>query len=969
MIDMKRTLYLITFLIAIPCLGFAQQVIKGRVVAQKTNEPLPGVNIVIKENMTGTVTDQNGEFSLEIDPAVNNIIVVSFVGFGSKTIDLLQLNDLENLSITLQEKMIGLEEVVISGQGDNISKRRLSTEVTSVDGQSLKEIPSIRLDQLLQSKLPNVQLRLASGQPGTASIIRSRGPVSAFVNSAPIIYIDGIRLDNTNTPIALGLVTSGLPHQGATTSAIPDIPVENIEKVEFINGGAAATLFGSDAANGVLQIITKKGGSRESQLFFETQMGVETPTNEFLHFDRTGDLLFQNGFVQKYGFGANGGNNDFGYSFSGSVFQSDGVRIHDQNQNRRYDLMMGLSAKVKEGIEYEGAFGYVNNRFNRVRNGNAGGYTGLWFTEGARSAFTGPGFNNDLDELTDEEFEEMNAYVSEAERLQNFESAINRIFTSQTLRFFPLPSLSIKATAGLDIRLQDESGIVTNEYLNHTRAASSGEETTTEGSISTFTRNFIGLTLELTGRHQFEMQDFSFITTFGGQIFRTDDEQIASLGTNLVEGAFVIGTGDNLNAANTLSEQVYFELANYGAYLVENIGFKNKYFLEFGFRIDGNSAFGDQVGGQFFPKAGFAYLMSEEPFFENQWVSTLKLRGNIGYAGNLPSPFGWEKTVAFGTYDGNQTATLDQPGNPDLGAERTRTIEVGTDIGLLNDRITLSAVYYDALTTDAIFAVPPLPSSGFTTAIEANIGEIKNNGFEFRTNIRIIDRPDASLSFTAAYNTLNNEVQDAGGSAPFPINGFSQRTIQTMVEEGESIGFLRGNRGTFNAEGVMVETTPQQNLGQTLPESFGSFGLNAYFKGFNFFTRAEFQTGAYAHSFERQFRYFYGASQEGIPDAEIAENERRNWLNFTDQFVEKTDFLKFRSIGVSYDFDPNMINIKQVTVGFTVTNPLNFVSSSFDPEATQIGGRQRQQGATTGGIAYGVQSAPRQWMGNIRIRF
>ena len=175
MISMKRTLYLIILLTSIPCLGFAQQVIKGRVVAQKTSEPLPDVNIVIQETMTGTITNHNGDFSLEIDPSKHNMIVVSFVGFSSKTIEISELNDLENLSITLQEKMTGLEEVVINGQGDNISKRRLSTEVTSVDGQSLREIPGIRLDQLLQSKLPNVQLRLASGQPGTASITRSRG--------------------------------------------------------------------------------------------------------------------------------------------------------------------------------------------------------------------------------------------------------------------------------------------------------------------------------------------------------------------------------------------------------------------------------------------------------------------------------------------------------------------------------------------------------------------------------------------------------------------------------------------------------------------------------------------------------------------------------------------------------------------------------------------------------------------------
>lgn len=966
-----------TVLFAIHLFSFnapAQEVtVSGTVKDATEGQPVPGANVLVAQTSRGTISDIDGNFSLQLDAPGEVTLVVSFIGYQTITRTVDARTDQANLKFDLSTDVLNLDELVVTGQGEGMSKRRLSTDVATVTGQDIEQMPVPRLDLALRTQIPNAQLQIASGQPGTASIIRSRGPVSAFVNSAPVIYLDGIRLDNTNTAPTLGLNTSGNPWQGAVTSAIPDIPVENIERVEFVNGGAATTLYGADAANGVLQIFTKKRGNGKAAISLETTQGVETPTRDFLHFDKTADLLYQNGAMQQYTLGVNGGDEKFGFSFSGNMYQSDGTRIHNQNFNKKYDVVAGVSGQVTDWMEYEGSLAFVSNNFTRVRSGNAGGYTGLWFTESGASKFTGPGFTNNLDKIDDAEFAQMKAYVSEAERLQNYETWVNRVITSQSFRFYPAKRLSLKATGGIDFRNQKERGIVTNTYLNHTRAMPPEEQTNSEGSISTYQRNFLGLTLELTGRHTAEAGEFSFLTTFGGQVFRTEDEQSALIGENLVEGAEVIGFGNALNAAQTRSEQLYFDNVNYGVYLQENLGFRDRYFLEFGLRADGNSAFGDQVGLQLFPKVGLSYILSDEPFFGTDplILSSVKLRTNLGYAGNRPSAFGWERTIAFGSYRGQQAAAFDQPGNPALGPERTRTAEVGADLGLLSDRVTLTATYYHALTQDAIFSVPPLPSSGITSAIEANIGEIENKGFEVRTRVIVWQKDQSEIAFNAAFNTLSNLVVDASGTAPFPINGFSGRTVQTVVEEGSSIGVIRGNKGTFE-NGVLDSTASQQPLGQTLPKTFGSFGINVYHRGFSFFTQASFQTGAYAHSFERQFRYFYGAGTEGIPAAEIEANGRGNWLNFTDQFVEKTNFLKFRIAGLSYALPSTLLSnlsndvIKGITIGFTVLNPLNFASSSFDPEATQLGGRT-QGGPTTGGISYGVQSAPRQWLGSLKI--
>jgi len=965
---MKKRLLLLIALFSISTVTFAQQnKIEGTVTDANTDEPLIGVTVKLDNSMKGTATNVDGAFSIELTDSElkNGTLVFSFIGYKNYKFQLQEDFDTP-IAIQLEPDFVRGDEVVVTGQGMNMERRRISTNVVSIDERELEVSSSNRIDELLQSMVPNAQFRMTNGQPGSSSIIRSRGIISAFNNSTPVIYVDGVRVDNLNTASELG----GGSTSGAATSALSDIPVDNIERIEFINGGAATTLYGSDAANGVIQIFTKKSGNGSPQLSFATQVGATTPTNDYLEFDRTADLLFQNGAYQNYNLQFSGGDPSFGYSFSGSFTDDEGFRIENQNESRKVNLRTGFSAQLADNFSYKSSFGFTRNVFNRVRNGNAGGYTGLWYTESGSSLFTGPGFNPNLNELPDEEFRQMSAFVKRAEALQHNETTVNRFQTSQIVEFTPSSNWLLKATAGIDYRVQDQEVITTNEYLNHVDDLSPDNSRFDRGGIEKFDRTFLGLTAEFTAQHELELKDFSFVSTAGGQFFRDEDHQVALRGINVRDGATSVS-----QAASTESDEFLFEVVNYGLYFQENVGYKNRYFLEFGIRGDGNTAFGDNVDMQFFPKVGASYLVSAEPFFLNTFGNTafsyLKLKANFGAAGNFPRPFAHERTIAFGGFIDGQAATFGQQGNPDLKPEKTYTYEAGVDIGFVKDRILLNAGYYFTETTDALFFVPLAPSVGEGTQL-SNVGTIENKGWEFSATVVPILNRNWNVSLKASFNTLENEVVDAGGAGAFNINGFSSRTIQTVVEEGFPIGYLRGNKATFE-NGVMTSTEPLAFLGSTIPDYFGSFSLDAQYKNIRFFTNADFQMGAYAHSFERQFRFLYGASSdnEGIPSAEVEQNGTDNWLNMTDQFVEKTDFLKVRTIGVNYSIDQTKLGnfADRLTLGFTVVNPLNFTPASFDPEATQSGADQGQNTATTGGIAYAAESAPRQFLGTFKINF
>ena len=877
-----------------------------------------------------------------------------------------------------------LDEVVVTGQGGAIQRRRLSSRISKVDATEMQKMPSARIDQMLQDALPNVQINLTSAQTGTTSLFKSRGLSSAYGNSTPVIYIDGVRADNMNTGATLAssnsttapYSASQIPMGNAATSGtLSDLSMENIDHIEYLTGGAATTLYGSDAANGVILIYTKKGGEGKFRASFTTQFGLEDATSQFYHFKRTKDLLNQTGIMQRYRIAFSGGNDRSGYSLGASMSRNTGIIINNGNDTKKYDLRFGSHIKFNRLLEYQNSFGLVAENYRRSRNGNQGLYTGLWTTEcGSASSFTYTdadgtkrNFNSDIDAASDYEYSQLKSLIDKAEDLQNNREDVKRFQTAHTLLFTPLQNLTFKATMGVDYRASNTKEIITNEYRILTQEKPAG--TTDAGWILNNSRNYFGLTMDANGEYKYRSESgISNILTAGFQFFSTRDHQASYNGSNLRDGAQVMSGAGTVTADEWLSY-----LYNYGFFAQDNLGFKDRYYLDLGMRIDHNTAFGDNVGWQFYPKVGLSYVVSEESFMQRladlNIVNSLRILANYGVAGSYPAAFAYQKTIDISAYNGKQAATFGKYGNANLGPEKKHSFEVGFDGSFLDNRLSLGFTYYYTRTRDAIFNIPTLPSSGQKSNYLANVGDIENKGVEITVGITPVRTRDWTVSLNASFNTNHNEVLSTGGQPAFAIGGFDTSTIQTVVEVGKPVGFLRGNKAVLNEDGTLKEVLPLQDLGSTLPTFYGNMSLNVKYKDLQLYVSGDYQTGSYVHSFDRQFRYRRGIVDGEIPQTAIAGlTQSASWLYFTNYFVDKADYLKIRNIGIDYTLRFPRFVVKSLNIALNVYNPFAFTASCVDPEAT-LPGAQSQGAVSTGGLNYATYSSPRQYVASIKFDF
>jgi outer membrane cobalamin receptor len=876
---------------------------------------------------------------------------------------------------------IDLNEIVVTGQGSAIQKRRLSSEVTTVSARDLGKAPASRLDQQLQNLLPNVQVTLTNGQPGTTSMIRARGLSSAFTNSTPVVYVDGVRMDNLNSGTTLmnrlteQLLGGNVDGATAASGSLYDIPVENIDHVEFVSGGAATTLYGSDAGNGVLQIFTKKGGNGRFSGSAAVEMGVDVPNAQFYHFHRTKDLLQKTGYEEKYRISFSGGNERSGYSLGANMSHSTGTVIHHNDEQKKYELRFGSHLRINRMLSYENSFGLTAADFRRSRNGNEGTWTGLWVTEGgAAQAFTyvdeqgnTQHFNPDIDAQGGYEYARLKAFADKAEALQNNRESVKRFQTSQQMTFTPWPSLTVKGVLGVDYRHSSNKIIETNEYYIHIQNKPAG--TDDAGSINNFDRTYFGVTAEVSAQHKYYYQDWlSNIASAGFQFFSTRDHQSVYSGRNVRDGAQVMS-----GAGTQLADEWLSYLNSYGVYVQDNLGFLNRYYLDLGLRMDHSSAFGDNVGWQAYPRVGVSYILSEEPWLQplvrRGWVSSAKLFANYGVAGNYPPAFAYQKTIGIASFQGKQAGVFGNYGNPDLGPEKKHSYEVGLVASLLHDIVNLGATYYYTLTRDALFALPTLPSTGQNSTYLANVGEIRNSGVEFNVGVNFLRQKDWRGSVRLSLNTNANRVLSTGGAVPFGIGGFSARTIQNVVEEGKPVGYLRGSATTLAADGSFVKTEYLQDLGRSTPSCYGSFSLNLSYRKLSLLVSGDYQTGSYVHSFDRQFRFLRGLTDPAVPAKALeGTSAAAVWTDYTNFFVEKADFLKIRNISVDYTFTFPRAAIRSLNLALHAYNPLAFTASSVDPEAV-LSGSLSQGSVAAGGLNYATYSAPRQFVATASITF
>ncbi|MCG7501672.1 TonB-dependent receptor [Tenacibaculum sp. Mcav3-52] len=929
------------FLALIMQMSFAQEKTISGTVSDESG-PLPGVTVLKKGTTQGTETDFDGKFSIQVK--VGDILVFSFVGM--KTTER-TVNSHQQINVIMTGDNI-LDEIIVTGTGAGISKKRLSTTVDALTSKDIEKTPTKQLDQLLQASAPSAQIKLSSGQPGTNSIIRTRGPLSANGNTTPVIIVDGIRVDNLNSNAQLGLATGG-----ANSSSIADIPLESIEKIEYVKGGAATTLYGADAANGVIQIITKKGTVGRTSINFEASTGVISGTKDFLRFKRTADLIFEDGVFQDYKIGLNGGTDKFRYNVAASMYHDDG--FNNVNKQFRRTIRSGFTAKITDKLTYQGSAVFSTFNYTRDYNANSG-FSRFSNAEG--------GDNGDIDTLSDEDFNTLKARYDKEGELTDITDRIRRFQTSNKFTYDFTEDFKVNLIFGLDSRNNRQELIATNALL--IAKGNQPEGTTDRGSIQRATRNFISFTGEINAQHKFNINNnFSFITTVGSQFFRNDDFQQNITATGVTDGAITV------NGAEHSVTDFQRGFSNFGFYLSENVGLWDKIFIDLGLRIDGNTAFGDDIGLLYLPKFGITYNISDEDFWKNTFGNTLsnfKLRANWGQATNFPTPFAGDLTIAANNFLGQQSFTFNNPGNTKLTSETVTTKEIGVDVGLFNNRIRLSATYYDGLTEDALFTPPQAPSSGQLNQLK-NIGEISNKGYELSLQANIINNEKHNLQFNVSYNRNENLVVSSGGAPEFNVGGFT--FLGAYVKEGQPLGFLRGAKTTVDENGVAT-ILRNQNIGNTFSPNFGSFSINYTFNNkLNLFLNGDYQTGGQAVAVDDVLRFFAGLEDEGRFPQEILDYQANvgglTFFDLASYWVEDSDFLKIRNIGGTYNFGEISNTVKDFTLGFNVANPFNFVKSRFDPEASGSG-FGAQGGFSGGGFGYGTESAPRIYSLTLKAR-
>jgi len=920
--------------------------LSGTVTDQRTNEAIPGVNILLQELERGAASDIDGNYTISNIPYGTYNIRATFIGYRTLSRQVEINASSTTLNLELREDVLGLQELVVTGQGSGVERQRLSTNVTSIGARQIDRLPTVQLDQLLQGNVPNSQIRATSGSPGAASLIRGRGVVSALTATTPVIYVDGVRVDNI-TGSAVNRGTGG-----AESSAIADIPVENIERIEFVSGGAATTQFGSDAANGVIQIFTKQGVQGRTDFSFQSTIGREYATKDYLKYDRSGEILFEPGVTQEYRLSGSGGTQDFTYSFSGSMRSNEGVLQPGGDDQVRHSLRASFSSKLNDLIQYNSSFGFNSSEFSRTINAN---FTGSIFD------IESGGFGNP-DEWDDETFQQQKETIRNYIGLQDITEDVKRFQTSQALDFRFADNFTAKAVVGLDYRTSGQLFVETNAYRIARGLAPPG--TTDQGRLDQTNRNFLGITLEGSARHEYEVNDFSFITNVGGQLFRNADEQLFIVSEGLPDGSIVASTGQDRIGGNFRRTVV-----NYGVYALENISFRDTYILELGLRADQNTAFGENVTTQYYPKIGAIYNVTNESFWQDNissnLISTLRLRANLGYAGNFPTPFSNEVLASVGGYLGSAIIDFGTPGDVNLKPERTKTFEIGGDISFYNDRYNFEFTYYESETRDALFSAPFARSVGLGTALQ-NLGVIENKGVEISSNLNVYRDRDTNINLRASFNSLTNTVVDNGGSAPFVIGGFA--FLGSYVDEGYPVGYFRGNRMVFDDQGNVSEIIPNDNLGKPTPDYFGNLGLNADYRNLSLTVTADYQLGAQAVWPDELLRFFGGLGDdrtENVPDG-------ASFFDFANLYVEDADFLKVRLISLNYSIPTNLYEglFRRVSVGATVTNPFNFVTSNFDPEVTGSNiSAGAQGGVGVGGFSYRTLSANREVYGTVRIDF
>ena len=748
--------------------------VSGQVSDSLSRTPLSGAEVLLGDvgtaNVRSTRTTAEGRYTFSNVPAGLTTVSVRMVGFAPKA-QRVTVRDGEatTADFAVSQRTTQLDQVVITGTGGVTQRRAVGNVIETIDAKSVLETGAPRtIDQLVGSRTPGLIALPSSGQIGTGPQIRVRAASSLTLSNDPIIVIDGVRMD---------AAASRGPNQrgGFGASRLNDLSPEDIESIEIIKGPAAATLYGTEASNGVIQIITKRGRSGRAEFAFMTRQGtnwLQNPEgragmlyapnpaggepigfNLYQHEAENGrGEIFQTGRNQGYQGSVTGGTDASRYYVSATY--DDDVGVVSWNWDRKFSGRANLDVLANDKLRFQGSVGHIRDRIRLAQNDIATDPFSqlVWGTPRTKDGPT-RGFLN-----------------TPPETWKLIEGLANNDRTTLSFNadYNPLSWMTHRLVTGLDVNSEHSSLLYPRMPLGGQDPI--GNPGNGQKTAARTTRSF--LTLDYSGTAKYGWGEaYRFTTSVGLQHYRSDITTIGATATVFpAEPVTLISNG-----TQTTGNEQFTGNASVGMFVQQQIAWNNRLFLTAALRGDDNSTFGKDYKAAYYPKFSVSWVASEEPWYRLPFVNDLRFRAALGAAGTQPGTFDADRLYQTTTgYQDRPGLIPSSFGNPELKPERSQELELGFESTFLDGKIDLSYTHYRRNIKDAIVNRPIPPSLGFPGSQVVNIGRVKGWGNELALNARVFQGRYVGLELGTQLARNGNEIEDMGGAEFFTVGGGGQ---------------------------------------------------------------------------------------------------------------------------------------------------------------------------------------------------
>jgi TonB-dependent SusC/RagA subfamily outer membrane receptor len=930
--------YIILFLCFYSSLHARENISISGLVNDTRGNLLAGSNIQIKSLGIGTVSDTNGFYQiiLPADISLNQEFEISaqYIGYKVKTKRIIIDKTMITAHFTLQEDLFQSETIVVTGIASKTAKQYAAVAVSSINATDYTETTSYQsMSQLLTGKFSGIQVTPSSGNTGGGFRFFMRSGGGLIGDEQPVIYIDGIRIDNSSIS---GRYTAG----GQDMSILANLNPQDIEKIDILKGPAGAASYGTSGSNGVILITTKKGLTTPA-INYKYLYGFNTPsykysTDDYYSADHA-NAIFRNGVIQEHFINLSGGQDYFNYYTSFNQRLEQGILRGDRME--RKTLKLNFSTLPYKNLKIHFNTGYIQNKINRPQNDNNGfGYLANTLASPAVYIYTD------------------SAAIAAIKDINKCDQFIG----SFQVQYNPINKLEANISMGIDAShwRQDQTFPVYFDYAIFT-----------DGAKSIYNRYSRMLTYDCNLNYKYHIIPSMEMTSIIGtqcieEKLNTSYIRSEEFGNGLIQD---IGSGKKVSDWGEYSAMG----REAGIFTEHSLSYLDQYYLTVGLRKDYGSSYSDEATSIYYPTARLAVRLDRYPDFPALF-NLLKVRLAYGETGMLPDayrliPYLWRSEI--GGY--GVGAMLASVGNPSVKPERIKEFEIGFDTEIYN-RYSFEFTFYYQKASDSQVPQNLPPSTGQTvTGVLYNIGKVRGWGIETLVKASPVRHKNYQLDLNLIFNYQTNKIIDLGDSPPF-YDGYTINVLKDGLSKHEFYAFkVLGaefdNNGRVIKEAdninIRVKGTPDKvALGNPIPAFNGSYTMNlGFLKNFNYYLMCDWALGLKIYNKTRHWATVSGNNAEhnwlanelnrlqpNDPEyRETADKYAKMNPNYIGNFIEDADFFKIREIGLSYSFKDLLTSkmVKDITLGISMRNLFTLTQySGPDPEVNTDGSRSLTRG-------------------------